>query len=263
MLSNSLRAALVTALTLCAPAAPVAADSLGSGLIGGIIGGVIVNEATKNKRKRVYRSNAYSAQRQANRETQTALNYFNFPAGTADGVIGSRTRAAVRQYQAYMEFPVTGELSQYQRDFLVSSHNRAQAGGQQVVKAMNSPKGVRGLLVAWHGDMTGTRSASYGGMPPEVSAAVDEIAASSDQSPEQLLQRPGFVHDSLANSGDLRNVTIAKQDAGGCHNAFQRATEFILHLMQHCGMLGVQRGSMCPFMRGVFRRRLCLLKSGG
>ncbi len=193
MLSNSLKAALVTGLALCAPAAPVAADSLGSGLIGGIIGGVIVNEANKNKRKRVYRSNAYSAQRQANRETQTALNYFNFPAGLADGVIGSRTRAAVRQYQAYMEFPVTGELSQYQRDFLVSSHNRAQAGGQQVVKAMNSPTGVRGLLQAWHGDMTGTRSASYGGMPPEVSEAVDEIAASSDPSPEQLLQRSGFV----------------------------------------------------------------------
>ncbi|WP_026756614.1 peptidoglycan-binding domain-containing protein [Sediminimonas qiaohouensis] len=193
MFSNPLKAAVIAGVALGAPAAPAAADSLGSGLIGGIIGGVIVNEATKNKRKRVYRSNAYSAQRQANRETQTALNYFSFPAGTPDGVIGSRTRAAVRQYQAYMGFPVTGELTSYQRDLLVSSHNRAQAGGPQVVKAMNSSKGVRGLLKTWQGEAGGARSASYGGMPPEVSDAVDEIAASSDPSPEQLLQRSGFV----------------------------------------------------------------------
>ncbi len=193
MFSKSLKAALVAGVALGVPAAPVAADSLGSGLIGGIIGGVIVNEATKNKRKRVYRSNAYSAQRQTNRETQTALNYFSFPAGTPDGVIGSRTRAAVRQYQAYMGFPVTGELTAYQRELLVSSHNRAQVGGPQVIKAMNSSKGVRSLLQTWHGEAGGTRSASYGGMPPEVSDAVDEIAASSDPSPEQLLQRSGFV----------------------------------------------------------------------
>ena len=193
MFSKSLKSALIAGLAVSAPAAPAAADSLGSGLLGGIIGGVIVNEANKNKRKRVYRSNAYSAQRQKNRETQSSLNYFGFPAGTVDGVLGSRTRAAVRQYQAYMEFPVTGEMTQYQRDLLVSSYNRAQVGGPQVIKAMNSRDGVRSLLKTWHGDPSGTRSASYGGMPPVVSDAVDEVAESSDPSPEQLLQRSGFV----------------------------------------------------------------------
>ncbi len=193
MFSKSLKSAVIAGLAISAPAAPAAADSFGSGLLGGIIGGVIVNEASKNKRKRVYRSNVYSAQRQANRETQSSLNYFGFPAGTVDGVLGSRTRAAVRQYQAYMEFPVTGQLTQYQRDLLVSSHNRAQIGGPEVVKAMNNRDGVRSLLKTWHGDASDVRSSSYGGMPPVVSDAVDEIAESSDPSAEQLMQRSGFV----------------------------------------------------------------------
>jgi len=39
------------------------------------------------------------AQRQQNREVQTALNAFNFPVGMADGVLGRKSRSVIRDHQ--------------------------------------------------------------------------------------------------------------------------------------------------------------------
>ena len=39
-------------------------------------------------------------QREQNRQVQTALNYFGFPAGAPDGVLGANSRSAIGQYQA-------------------------------------------------------------------------------------------------------------------------------------------------------------------
>ena len=77
---------------------------MGAALVGGIIGGVIANEAKKSKRS----SGTSSATRSYNAQTQTSLNYFGFDAGVPDGVLGSRSRAAVSQFQAYVGFPITG-----------------------------------------------------------------------------------------------------------------------------------------------------------
>ena len=214
MFSTWLKTALAAALITTSATAPAFADNLGAAIVGGLIGGAIMNEANKNKRKaykKTYSSQGSSRNsfaRQQNRETQTSLNYFGFPAGTPDGVMGSRSRNAVAQYQGFMGFPGTGQLTQYERDFLVSSHSRAQIGGPQVIKAMQGAQGVRGLLHTWRDEAAGVRSASssigYGGMPLEVSQAVDEIAASSDPSAEQLLQRSGFMQLADLN-GDGKN----------------------------------------------------------
>ena len=214
MTTHRLKAGLVAALCLSVSATPSSADNLGAAIVGGIIGGVIVNEASKNRQRTTTtrstqpRSTMSSATREQNRQVQTSLNYFGFPAGTPDGVMGQRSRAAVAQYQAHLGFPATGQLTPYERDFLVSSYSRAQIGGPQVIREMNSnPQGVKGLLVVWRdeamGGASGSRTASYGGMPPEVSAAVDEIAASSEPTAEQLLQRSGFIQLADLN-GDGR-----------------------------------------------------------
>ena len=214
-----LKAALAACLFTTTAATPALADNLGAALLGGIVGGVIVNEANKNKKKRtVVRSSNYSATRAANRETQTSLNYFGFNAGTPDGVFGSRSRAAASQYQAYMGFPPTGRLTQYERDFLVSSYNRALVGGPQVIKAMQSPNGVRNVLIVWRDEAMGGASGhggyGYAGLPIEVSNAVDEIAASAEPTAEQLLQRSGFI--SLADmNGDGRNDYMIDTSVSG------------------------------------------------
>ena len=109
--------ATVAAISLMTGAAR--ANELGAALLGLGVGAVIANEANKNKRTQRVIVQQNSATRNYNAQTQTALNYFGFNAGAPDGVMGSRSRQAVRQYQAYTGFPVTGNLTQYERDFLI------------------------------------------------------------------------------------------------------------------------------------------------
>lgn len=195
------------------------ADNIGAAIVGGIIGGAIVSSQKPTKKvyvqKKTYSSSANSAARARNREVQTSLNYFGFNAGGADGVLGQRSRAAISQYQAHLGYPVTGTLTEYERTFLVSSYNRAQIGGPDVMKAMQSnPQGIKGVLAVWQKQqMGGTQYSGHGGMgyaglPIEVSDAVDEIAQSSEPSPEQLLQRAGFIQTADLNRDGKNDYII-------------------------------------------------------
>ncbi|MGB5558206.1 MAG: peptidoglycan-binding domain-containing protein, partial [Paracoccaceae bacterium] len=121
------------AVTPVMRAAADGGDLLG-GIVGGVIGGVIVNEANKNRTqtrtKTVYRSTGVSsAERVERRETQMALNYFGFPAGTPDGVLGRNSQIAIASYQIHMGYPSTGQLTDYEKGFLLTSYRRALAGG--------------------------------------------------------------------------------------------------------------------------------------
>ncbi|WP_027259799.1 peptidoglycan-binding domain-containing protein [Leisingera aquimarina] len=226
MLSKPLKPALTAAFLATSFTSPATASELGAAIVGGVIGGVIVNEVHRNKQRQrrattYRRAPASSATRAQNRETQVALNYFGFHAGTPDGVLGRRSRAAVSQYQVHMGYPATGYLAPYERNFLVSSYSRAQIGGPQVIKAMQGPNGVRGLLHSWRDEAAGVRTAGsgysgggYGGLPSEVSQAVEEIAASSEPTGEQLLQRTGFMQLADLN-GDGRNDYVLDTSVSG------------------------------------------------
>ncbi len=163
MQKGFISAAALSAALLVSGASQVSADAgdaLVGGIIGGVIGGAIVNENNKKRRvvrtKRVYRQPVYSAQRAENREVQTSLNYFGFPAGTPDGVLGRRSRAAISQYQAHLGYPVTGYLTEYEKSFLLSSYNRAQAGGYTTTQQIASnPMGSRGLLLTYRDQAAG------------------------------------------------------------------------------------------------------------
>ncbi|MDT8857030.1 peptidoglycan-binding protein [Paracoccaceae bacterium Fryx2] len=146
------------------PAQKVAADAgdaLLGALVGGVIGGAIVNE---NNKKR-YRTTSTaprkatgisSAQREANREVQTSLNYFGYPVGAPDGAIGPKSRSAISQYQASLGYPPTGQLTEYERTVLVSAYHRAIAGGPMVSQTMAThPMGTRGLLMVQRDEMAG------------------------------------------------------------------------------------------------------------
>ncbi|MCA1336824.1 peptidoglycan-binding domain-containing protein [Pseudooceanicola marinus] len=209
MYSKLIRSTIAASLLATAPVAAMA-DNLGAAIVGGIIGGAIMNGASQQRKKTTTTYYAPSATRTANRETQTALNYFGFNAGTPDGVLGSRSRSAISQYQVYMGYPATGRLQPHERDALVASYNRALIGGPDVTRALNRSKdGVRGLLVLWRGGAgsSGHGGMGYAGLPIEVSDAVDEIAESTEPSPEQLLQRAGFIQTADLN-GDGQNDYI-------------------------------------------------------
>ena len=137
---------------------------IGEAIVGGIIGGVIVNEANKNRQRKttkVYRAPVNTAARAEAREVQTALNYFGFPAGTPDGVLGRRSRAAISQYQAHLSYPVTGYLNDYEKSFLLGSYHRALSGGpvthQQIAQKGMGP---RGLLLIYRDEAAGVATAA-------------------------------------------------------------------------------------------------------
>ncbi|MEP4037824.1 caspase family protein [Pseudophaeobacter sp.] len=148
MFSKSLKSVLAAAMFTTSSVGPVFADNLGAALIGGLIGGAIVSGANRNRRATTTRrSSGNSAARTQNKETQTSLNYFGFPAGSPDGVMGRKSRAAISQYQAYMGYPATGQLTEYERGFLTTSRQRALASGFQATQQANShPDGSKILL---------------------------------------------------------------------------------------------------------------------
>ena len=227
--------ASATALALCIPAPMAFAGSgdIAGGIIGGIIGGAIASQAqrqrprataprrTTTQRSTRATSGISTAQRQQNREVQTALNFFGFDAGSPDGVLGRKSRSAVSSMEAFLSLPVDGELTSFERDILLGAHTRAISGNPDTARLIStSPIGARAALQAQKDLMTGgsgqpaQRTVGYPGLPLEVSRAVDEIAASSDPSPEQLLQRAGFVQLADMN-GDGNNDYILDTSYSG------------------------------------------------
>ncbi len=158
--------AMILALTAAGVTLPMnraaANGHAGAAILGAIIGGALVAGANNNRRNTT-RTTASSAQRTENRAVQTALNYFDFPAGSPDGVFGRRTRTAVSNYQAFMNFPITGELTQYQKDFLLNSHQRAELGGAETSRIiLTDPNGSRALLISFMDQQGGNTGLGQG-----------------------------------------------------------------------------------------------------
>ncbi|MBE9640632.1 peptidoglycan-binding domain-containing protein [Salipiger mangrovisoli] len=213
---NSILGVLCIGL-LVAPTAAAADNAFVGGLVGGIIGSAIANQPKRQvvsrkstaPRQGGTRSSAdvSSVTREMSRMSQSALNYFGFNAGTPDGILGSQSRAAIASYQAHMGYAATGQLTDYERDFLIGSYHRAQAGGPATARLIaQNPQGVRGLLIAFRDEQmngSGTQAsdsiAGHYGLPSVVAEAVNEIARSSDPSAEQLVQRSGFIQLSDIN----------------------------------------------------------------
>lgn len=207
---------LVAASVVIATANPVLADGgdIVGGLIGGMIGAAIINGQQQQQRStqtvRRAAPSMSAEERARNVEVQTALNHFAFPVGRPDGVLGRRSRAAISEYQALLAFPPTGTLTEMERQILVTSYQRALIGGPQVTKIVSSsPVGMRGLILAQRDEMLGMgqgvmAQSDYGGMPPEIAEAVDEIARNSGIEGAQLVQRAGFVQLADMN-GDGRS----------------------------------------------------------
>jgi len=149
---------------LTAPARADGKDFIAGAIIGGIIGSAVTNENNKKKSAKSTKATTpkaskpavSTAEREANREVQTALNYFGYNVGTPDGAIGPKSRGAIKEYQAFLGYPATGELSQHERTILVTSYHRAVAGGPVVAQAVaGSVYGLKAILIAQRDEMAG------------------------------------------------------------------------------------------------------------
>ena len=164
MVSKLFTAAAVSTALVLVPMERVQADA-GDFVAGAIIGGIVGHAATKEaqrKKRTVYRSAPVKKKRstipatQQGREIQASLNYFGFNAGAVDGQLGRKSKNAISQYQAYLGYPVTGVLTPFEQNLLITSYNRAQAGGYATNQLIaQNPEGTRGLLKTYRAEMAG------------------------------------------------------------------------------------------------------------
>ncbi len=150
-----IKKSLMTALTLSLVVGAKPAVSGNEFIPGLIIGGILGAGLSQNNRdNRVYRGIPST---QEGKDIQTSLNYFGFPAGVVDGQLGQKSRAAISNYQTYMGFEATGNLTEYEQDFLISSYQRAQLGGPVINQVISqSHEGTRALLYHFRDEMNGT-----------------------------------------------------------------------------------------------------------
>jgi hypothetical protein len=159
----ALSGVLAAGLALGSAPAPATAGDAGAfigGVAAGVLGTLAVQHAREPQRtvsqRHYVTPRAPSYQRESNRAVQTALNYFGFPAGTPDGVMGANSRAAVAQYQIFLGDPATGVLTGYEQAFLTSSYDRALSGGAITAQTIAAQgQGTRGLLVAYRQEQLG------------------------------------------------------------------------------------------------------------
>lgn len=237
MVFKKITAALFATSLVITPIEANAGDALVGGIIGGIIGGAIVNGANKNRRsssrkytkRKTYSSSVSSSQRAENREVQVALNYFGFPVGTPDGAIGPKSRAAISQYQAQLGFAPTGNLNSWEKDLLVQSYYRAQAGGPVTAQQIaNDPRGTKGLLFTYRDEKLGVGGAAGGQMasaPQQgfaaagsnaVAAAVPQFGAAATTASSSAL--PSFMGQGAAQvslASHCNKVSLVTNSNGG------------------------------------------------
>ena len=134
------------------------------------------------KKPQPYRPRMSEEQRQQNRNVQSALNAFNFNAGAVDGQLGRKSKAAISQYQAYMNFPVTGKLDDFQRQTLFDSWNKLQHGGTAAYPNMMSREGPRGLLRTALNPNYPAQFGDHTGMNPPIKN-VEDVFPRNDSNP--------------------------------------------------------------------------------
>lgn len=167
-------AGLIGALALW-PAEKAEADA-GDFIGGAIVGGLIGHAITKDQqRKRVTTSRTVTRSyrpripvTEQGRQTQTALNYFGYNAGTVDGQVGPGTRGAIERYQASMGYPINGrDFQPYQYDFLMQAYWWATNGGAATTRLSGQP-----LLMAYRRQVqTGVAAAGAAPVPLPVAPA--------------------------------------------------------------------------------------------
>ena len=241
MIFRGMTAAVFAVSLTIIPAEQAEADA-GDFIAGAIIGGIVGANAKKQRRsttrsttRKTYRSKLPSTQE--GRNIQASLNYFGFNAGAVDGQLGRKTRNAVSQYQAYLGYPVTGQLSAFAQNLLISSYTRAQAGGyatQQLVAS--NIDGTRGLLKTYRSEMAGQTTSVVAAAPAPSTTIVVAPQAVAPQAQGTLAATAPAAAPLAAAAGLAAAVTPAPS-AGGLPNFLGAGTQ--ASLASHCNTVSL------------------------
>lgn len=201
-----------------------AGDAIAGAIIGGMIGHAIAKDQQKRKASgktttRSSKSTVSSAQREQNREVQTALNYFGFPVGTPDGSIGPKSRAAISTYQATLGYPATGELTEYERTILMAAYHRGMAGGPVVSQTVAShPMGIKGLLLTQRDEMAGLAPVAPGGAGVAPAAALPSLMPEPQAPATVTAALPSFMGTGAAQvslASQCNKISLLTNSNGG------------------------------------------------
>ncbi len=235
MTLKTVTSALAAAALVITPATHVKADA-GDFIAGAIIGGIVGATAQKQKQQPRARTSTRSVRKaaprprlpatQEGRLIQTSLNYFGFNAGSVDGQLGRRSRDAISQFQAHMGYPITGQLSGFEKDFLFNSYDRAQAGGTQTLSLIASnPQGPRGLLLTYREQLAGAA----------VATAPTTVVVAAPQPVQPVAVQPvqPVAVQPTAPAAELPNLASAGADNGSALPNFLGSSGAV-SLASHC-----------------------------
>lgn len=176
---RNLLAVLATTALVQMPAPVKANDQMFGAILGGMIGAAIGQQGSGgNSNTRSAAPARSSAEIAEARMMQEALNYFGFPAGAPDGIIGRGTRNAISQYQMLMGYAPTGEILPHERNFLITSYNRAAMEPPATIQqAMRNPMGLRSLLQSYAQGPSSLQPVAPAPQPVADPAVVAPVAA--------------------------------------------------------------------------------------
>jgi len=187
----------IFAISMFSATSAGADNNLVEGIVGVIIGQAIVEQSKATHR---HSSSGMSAEtRSKNINIQEALTYFGFPVGTADGVLGRKSRDAISQFQACIGKSISGELDFQQEQFLLDSHFKAQQGGALTLQlAASKPNGMCGLLQQYLQDL----------LAPPVPASPAIAAPVAQQ--QSVVQHQSVVQQQsvVVNNNQTTNTTV-------------------------------------------------------
>lgn len=223
--------------------ATAGSGDLAAGIAIGVIGSAIVRNAGKQQRRTTTtrRSGISQAQRAENREIQTSLNYFGFPVGAADGSLGRKSRAGITNYQLHMGYPATGQLTQYEKDFLITSYHRSIAGGAATSQLIaQNPQGPRGLLHTYRDQLAGNAVVPQYAPQPTLPAATAVTLV-----PQQVAPQPQQLAPQATTLTAVQPVAPA---TGGALPTFMGQTQSV-SLASHCNQVSLVTSTNGGFTR--------------
>jgi len=130
--------------------------------------------------------------REIRREAQEALNFYGFDTGVPDGIFGTQTQIAIRNFQTSKGGQITGEFSRATMGLLLQSYRTDRDK-------------IRPTLVA-------------SGRPQAVENAISEIANMCGTSTAAMASKPGFLQEADLNKDGVKDFLL-DGSASGCMEA--------------------------------------------
>ncbi|WP_425043971.1 peptidoglycan-binding domain-containing protein [Primorskyibacter sp. S87] len=230
MFARKICATLVASSLILIPAERVRADEAAALIGGALLGGIIINEVHKNKQRqqqqrrttttRSTRPSISSAQRQQNRQVQSALNYFNYNVGAVDGSLGRKSRAGISRYQADMGYTIDGYLDDHERNFLLGSHQRALASAHVApYNQILASQGQAGLLRTYRNEQLGIPTPQTQTQPQVQQATVKQPEPVNTKTATGAL--PDFTFGQVARSANehCNEINVLTAANGGATTA--------------------------------------------